>query len=256
MNIEDLSQLASWQEWQEKVKASRPNFCASPIYVEQDVQTPEEFERAAEYVAQRPLGQLDLSGKTRDAAFGGRVVTTKACGPVTRMWLDSNVEMDFLRRHLHTLVWDFLDIGAGYGRLAASMTPYCSSFTCVDAVPISTEISREYLQKFAPPARVLSLEEFAKWEPSSKTTVAINIHSWNECYLKNIAAWLAALKELKIPLLFTVSHGQLDASIDPSYYCCDEFSPSFRPLLEREYRLIAEESIGLSNHPHALWERK
>lgn len=242
-----------WEDWQEIVRHSLPNFAASPIYVQQRSQTQDDFEIAAEYVASRPIADPD--GRTRDAEFGAIVRQTRALGSVTRMWLDSNVETDFLRRHVDLAKQITLDIGAGYGRLAVALAPMVSRYYCVDSVPISTEISRGYVQRFAPGADVLSLAEFGDRASSLNINLAINVHSWNECSLPQIARWLGVLKMMRVTHLFTVSNGKITGG-KSAYASWGGNGESFRPLLEAQYRLVAEESIGLSGHPHALWETK
>ena len=243
-----------WEKWEAKVKSALPNFAANPVYVEQNSQSEEEFRAVAEVV--RDLGPIDEKGKDRDAAFGGRLVET-CLGKVTRMWLDSNIEIHFVMRHLPKLEkLRVLDIGAGYGRLAVSFSPMCDSYTCVDAVPISTAVCSEYCNRFAPNVEVIPIGTFSESYPSREFDLAVNVHSWNECTMEQVENWLAVLVEMKVPHLFTVSHGQLDAKIEKAYYTWDPGLPSFRPAIERYYDLVAEESIGLTNHPHALWKLK
>lgn len=243
-----------WQTWADKVKADRRNFAKSPLYVEQDSQTDEEYRQVAHTVAL--LGQIDPDGKTRDAQFGGRLVET-CLGPVTRMWLDSNIEYHFLKKHLPTLSSArVLDIGAGYGRFAVSLEPFVATIDTVDAIPISTEVSRKYLHRFAPFARVHAIKEFMQEDHAGLYDLAINIHSWNECTREQVENWVRVLVEAKVPHLFTVSHGQLNGKREKAYYTWQIGHPSFRPILEHYYDLVAEESIGLTNHPHALWKLK
>jgi len=245
---------AFWSAWAEKVKADRHNFAKSPLYVEQDSQFPEEYQAVAETVTL--MGQVDPDGKTRDAQFGGRLVDT-CLGPVTRMWLDSNIEYHFLKRHLPTLASSrVLDIGAGYGRFAATLSQFVPSVTTVDAIPISTEVSREYLSRFAPTVDVLSIEQFVDTFQNQSYDLAVNIHSWNECTKEQVENWIKTLVQMKVPHLFTVSHGQLNAEREPAYYTWQVGHPSFRPILEYYYDLVAEETLGLTNHPHALWKLK
>lgn len=242
-----------WSTWQDKVRASLPNFCAHPIYVDQG-QCEAEFQSVADYVHKR--GYIDEGGQLRDAAFGARVVET-TYGKLTRMWLDSNVELDFLLRVLGN-GRKVLDIGAGYGRLAVAGRELFPRYVCVDAVPVSTEVCRGYCAQFASHVEVPSFPDFlALYRHHYKDLdVAINVHSWNECSLEQINGWLDLLGEMGIPYLFTVSHGQNDASIEGSYYTWDHGRPSFRPAIESRYELVAEESIGFSKHPHAIWRRK
>ncbi len=240
-----------WADWQNNVKAALPNFAKSPYYIEQD-SVPEERYRE---LADKMFLPMDNEGKIRDKDFGARTVET-SLGEVTRMWLESNVEMDFLFRHnIDSIAGDrILDIGAGYGRLAVPLSKYDFEVTCVDAVPISTEICREYCARFAPSVKVLSLDEFEATYQNLKFDLAINVHSWNECKLSQIKEWLAVLAEMKVPYLFTVSHGQINHVPEPSYRSFGDDHPDFRHLLEAQYDLIAEESLGLSPSPHALWK--
>lgn len=251
--MKKLTELSMWEDWQEIVKRSLPQFAASPIYVQQRSQTQQDFENAADHVSRRPL--IDPEGKLRDVEFGGISRQTKACGGVTRMWLDSETEIDFLLRHLWLADKHVLDIGAGYGRLAVPLSRFVSRYHTVDAVPISTEISRHYLARFAPSVQVHDIGSFSRTYPSLKTDLAINIHSWNECSVEQIDNWLTVLEEMRVPWLFTVSNGSLRNG-KPAYCSWGGKGDSFRPLIETRFTLAAEESIGLSNHPHALWKLK
>jgi SAM-dependent methyltransferase len=244
-----------WEDWQEIVKRSLPNFCASPIYVQQRSQTDEDFERAAEQVARGP--QIDIAGKLRDVKYGGVVRHTKACGDVTRMWIDSCVEIEFLMRNgilssIGCYGIQALDIGAGYGRLAVPLSRYVGRITCVDSVPISTEICHKYTQEFATGVHVLSLPEFVAQRDSLGFDLAINVHSWNECSFEQVRNWLDVLREMKVPYLFTVTNGSIKSG-RTAYTTWGGKGDSFRPLLEERYDLVTEEETGLSMHPHGIW---
>lgn len=251
-----LSGLAMWTDWQERVKAALPNFAACPIYVEQNSVPENKFVELAEKLKHGAM-MTDLDGRMRDAEFGARMVDTPALGKVSRMWLEANVEIDFLRRHIPSLGnMDVLDIGAGYGRLAVPLAGTGANVSCVDAVPISTIVCRQYTQRFAPSVKVLSLGEFEASYKDMKFDLAINVHSWNECSLEQIENWLDVICEMRVPFLFTVSHGQLIGFPETPYRSCGGEHPSFRPALEKRFKLVAEEALGLSDSPHALWLRK
>ena len=259
---EKLSDLAMWSVWQDTVKAAGLSFAKHPIYVAQDTDDAD-YERVARAVASC---FVDLDGKVRDKRFGARVVNTAALGEVTRMWLESNVEIDFLRRHTppHSFpLGHVLDIGAGYGRLAVTLAKsgMADSVYCIDAVPISSELCSHYTRMFTTEdqVRVLDLKWFADnyKRYAYFYDLAVNIHSWNECSYEQIWNWVMLIEELSIPYLFTVSHGQLDNSKDRAYSTWGPSNPTeWRSLLEGKYELIAEESLGLSRNPHALWRRK
>ena len=235
-----------WSEWEKEVRANRKQFAKSPLFVWQG-NTDAEYEEAAKYV--ESIGPIDLAGKTRDAEFGARVVKTSV-GEVTRQWLDSNVEVSFLKRNLNLAPLRVLDIGAGYGRLASAINPFVKAVTCTDAVPTSVEICRDYLARFAETSAVLTQDELSS-NHTGQFDLAINIHSWNECSYKQVEAWLKELKRLGVKYLFTVSHGRNEDGT--SYQTWNREVQSFRPLIERDFALVAEESIGMSKHPHALW---
>ena len=253
MTAVGLLELAYWEEWQQHVIDGLPNFAAQGMYVEQDSVDADELAKILSDIYS--AGVVDLQGRDRDVRYGGRPFHTPV-GDVTRMWVDANVEINFLRRTLGCLDHlDELDIGAGYGRLAAMLAPLVRWYSCVDAVPVSVIVCRYYTSIHAKcPIDVYDIERFNMAKICMHPNLAINIHSWNECSLSQISRWLDVLGNLGTRWLFTVSHGQ---NVDQtSYLTCEEHEPSFRPLLEERYKLLREESIGIGSHPHALWERR
>ena len=129
--------------------------------------------------------------------------------------------------------------------MAVMLSPFVRSYLCVDPVRVSTEVCRTYTARYAPSVRVLSMDQFGQMDGAP--TLAINVHSWNECTAAQITGWLERLASLGVPMLFTVSHTS-------AYQTWDR--QNFRILLEARYRLVAEEAIGLGRSPHALWERR
>lgn len=249
--LANLGAVAYWDgAWQERVARALPNFCTNPLYVEQDSPSVDEFDRVADGL----LGVVDEFGQLRDAEFGARVVNSCRFGPLTRMWLDAQVEVDFLRRHVGELSGlDVLDIGAGYGRLAVMLGPMVRQYLCVDAVPISTELCTWYCGRFAPSVNVASLELFKQSAEQLRPDLAVNIHSWNECPYGEVARWIEVVHGMGTKWLFTVSHGTRGGR---TYYTWGGKGDSFRPALERRFTLLAEEWIGIGGHPHALWQRR
>jgi SAM-dependent methyltransferase len=236
-----------WERWQDTVREALPFYARSPFYVNQTVSDDEVDQAVSD------LGDpIDPSGMTRDVEHGARVFETSR-GPVTRQWIDGNVEIGFLARSLPYLeAHDVLDIGAGYGRLAVMLAPLVRSYVCVDPVPVSVEVCRDYTARYAPSVRVLDVAEFLSEIPSIRPTLAVNIHSWNECDRAQIAAWLDVLEELAVPYLFTVTHDP-----DPDHYTSWETDqPNFKPLIDARYDVVAEAALGFGSLPHVLWKRK
>lgn len=257
MKASDLAQLQMWDDWQRTVEAALPMYAKCPIYLEQNSVKIEDAERVAESIFRN--FPIDLRGRTRDIKHGARALGT-TWGEVTRAWLDSNVEWDFVRRHLKNTtsgIYDVLDVGAGYGRLAVSVQDFVNSYTCVDAVPVSTRVCRDYVSQYSRHGNIV-IPTLAEWctAPGKRYDLAVNIHSWNECSYEQIDRWLNALTELWVPWLFTVSHEHWLPDKKTAYHPHGDTVRSYRDLILRDYDLVAEESIGLGLHPHALWRRK
>lgn len=242
-----LTELAYWATWQDMVTRALPHFAAQGVYVEQDSVDPTEVERVV-----RALDHYeDLPGRIRDKLHGARVFSTRI-GPVTRMWVDANVEIAYLRERCSLATSDVLEVGAGYGRLAVMLAPHVHAYACVDAVPVSVRLCRAYVAQYTD--RPIAVYDVAGFRAAGlRPTLAINIHSWNECTRGQIAQWLDAIDALGTRLLFTVSHGRTEDGT--AYRTCEPGEPDFKGILLDRYRLLDEVSVGIGGHPHALWGR-
>lgn len=254
MNIDSqaLAGLQMWTSWQNKVKASLPMFCANPIYVEQLSPSKQEFARIGAEVFGNPI---EPEAALRDVEFGG-VAHKFRVGPeiksATRMWLDANIEIRFIEQHCPVEKPRVLEIGAGYGRLAALYQPLCARYVTTDAVPISTQLCRFYCGRYAPDVEVWNLAELAVNAQPDMFDLAVNIHSWNECSVEQIRQWLDVLVGLRVPWLFAVSHGKGAGA----WKTQEHGQPSWRHLLTERYELVHEAEIGLGPHPHTIWRLK
>lgn len=251
-----LGELGMWEDWQARVEANEDKFALSPLYVDQDRFSDRHYEDLADRVANLGGWPWDLTGRNRDEEFGGRVVET-CLGKVTRMWLEGNIEIDFLRRNLPSLQdCSCLDIGAGYGRLAVMLRPMVRDYACVDAVPVSTRVCRKYCGRFSPSVTIWDLEDFEREKYHLEYDLAINIHSWNECTLAQVERWVGTIVAMRVPFLFTVSHGIYGSAAGaPAYepWPWAGGKESWRPVVEKYYALVAEEPGGIVPYPHALW---
>ncbi|MEO7972459.1 MAG: putative sugar O-methyltransferase [Thermoanaerobaculia bacterium] len=159
------------------------------------------------------LGLLDRLEE--DGLFG--VHTFEIDGRrVSRDLLDSALELAFLERHLGLSRGPrrtILDIGAGYGRLAhraVTAFPETVRYLCTDAIATSTFLSEYYLGfrglagGSGAPVRVLPLHELAAAIRPGEVDIAVNIHSFSECPLPAIDAWLAFLAANRVGQLMIV----------------------------------------------------
>ena len=205
----------------------------------------------AAYVAALDEERL-LEELSDDALFGAVTIDVDGLA-ISRDLLDSILEICFLRRHFGLRPdreYTFLDIGAGYGRLAHRFTAVFpkSRVYCTDGVAVSTFLCEFYSQfrGFSERAEVVPLYEVERLSDVS-FDFATNIHSWSECSLSGVRYWLELLADLKVPYLFVVPNWLDDermfSTIEPNGERL-----SFLPELERHgYRLkVRERKFGQS----------
>lgn len=156
------------------------------------------------------LGLLELLKE--DNLFGCYTFSTIDNLCVSRDLLDSILEIYFLEQSIKISELSnvkILDIGAGYGRLAHRMVkglPNIEKVFCVDAVAESTFISEYYLRfrSIEKKAVVIPLYDLDNTLANESINLAINIHSFSECTLASIKAWLDILQKYKIEYLMIV----------------------------------------------------
>lgn len=237
-----------WAQWAKEVENCGGQWAKSPLFVAQGHGI-EAYRETAKYVAKLPR-IVDPEGKTRDVEFGA-IARDTCLGPCTRAWLDSQVEIDFIHRHLPLKLAyaRVLDIGAGYGRLAVSMHQETASYTCTDGVMASFDACMDYCGGFTPEIMFTPALNIRTRPRPHPYELAINIHSWPECSLPQIEGWMDLLNEVRVPYLMVVPHG-LDFS------CWPHKGESFLPLLERDYAPIACEVLSMDLCLHTMWVRK
>jgi hypothetical protein len=128
---------------------------------------------------------------------------------ISRDLLDSVNEILFLRRMgLTQPDTHILDIGAGYGRLAARVSTALDGihYWCIDAVAYSTFLCRFYLHHRGVDARAstIAFDEQDSLPGDGQIKLALNIHSFSECTANAIDYWLRRCAELAIEYLFIV----------------------------------------------------
>ena len=184
--------------------------------------TVEHYRNTVQHI--RHAVEFDFSELREDDAFG--VVQVDVDGKlVSRDLLDSILEIDFLIDHLGFSQEDeisVLDIGAGYGRFAHRFTQiFPNAFVyCADAVEKSSRICESYLRyRGVDRAMVVTMDDIETL--ADRIDLAVNIHSWSECTLGAINAWLAILAEKQVRNLFLVPHSVHCATIErDGSQCC------------------------------------
>jgi hypothetical protein len=147
------------------------------------------------------------SGSTRTASSAETYDIDGA--RIGRDLLDSITELNFLDEELDISRRDFtiLDIGAGYGRLAHRATTAFANvdYLCTDVIPLSTFLSRYYLDfRGATRARVVPLDEIAGELAGRHVDLAVNIHSFSEAPISSIRWWLDLIAENDVEHLMIV----------------------------------------------------
>ncbi len=194
------------------------------------------------------LGLFDTL--TEDENFGNHVFAIDG-RLISRDLLDSVGEMYFLNRHLTQQECDglrVLDIGAGYGRLAARMAsafPGIEGYYCTDAVAVSTFVCEYYLRfRDARRAMVIPLDEIENTLRERRIDLAVNVHSFSECRMEAIEWWVGLLARHRVKKLMIVPNR---ATADGQRLLTND-GQDFLPLLERYgYRTIVREPTYLDS---------
>jgi SAM-dependent methyltransferase len=181
------------------------SFRADNVYVWQRFHGNDAYERSYRWLADHE-GDL-LACCSEDGAFGAHCVPIDG-RLISRDLLDSVAELGFLRSEFGDLSsLSFLDIGAGYGRLAhrASEVAPGAGYICCDGIPESTVLSEFYLaHRRVGTVNVVPLNDIASRLSSTRIDVALNIHSFPECPGPAIEWWLRLLADHEIRYLFIV----------------------------------------------------
>lgn len=187
-------------------------FRADSIYVWQTRQF-QEINYYLTYLYTLEIDKLGLIGRLQESGDYGVETFSFDNYKVSRDLMDSVIEINYLndvlslsnQQDLH-----ILDIGAGYGRFAHRILETFpeSNVTCIDAIPLSTCISRIYLDSFIQTnqAIVHDLESLNKVKPK-EFNLAVNIHSFSEMSLKSVKFWINFLVKIEVEYLFIVPNG-------------------------------------------------
>ena len=172
---------------------------------------------------------------------------------VSRDLMDSIIEITFLDDNLNILnekKRKILDIGSGYGRLAKRMIQASNNdVICIDAIPLSTCISRVYLQNEiqSQRARVLELDEISSIG-KGEVFLAVNIHSFSEMSIESVKFWVQFLRDREIPYIFVVPNGSslsLNDGSDIEYI----FSACGYTVINKEEKYKEEEYNRFAIYP-------
>ena len=132
---------------------------------------------------------------------------------VSRDLIDSIIEINYLDEKLqfsNSSNFHILDIGAGYGRFAKRILEGFNNIkvSCIDAIPLSTCLSRVYLvdEIEAGKVTVHQLNTLHAVQ-AGEINLAINIHSFSEMSLPSIVSWVNFLLEKQIENIFIVPNG-------------------------------------------------
>jgi len=196
----------------------------------------------------KEIDVLDLLNRLdEDGLFGAATFNFNDQLIVSRDLLDSILEISFLERQLQIsqmLAPTFLDIGAGYGRLAhrlACALPNLKSVFCTDAVAESTFLCEYYLnfRGVAGRAKAVPLYEIEETLSRNHIDIVTNVESFSECTVASITWWLDLIHKHNVGYFMIVVEGEalLSRELDGSRI-------DFRPLIEdRGFELMAIEPI-------------
>lgn len=134
---------------------------------------------------------------------------------ISRDLLDSILEIYFLKEFFPNLKnMNILEIGAGYGRLCKRFTDCYpnSNYFITDGIPQSTFFSNLYLGKNN--RNVINLFDIQEKLRTTKIDIAINIHSFPECNIKDVEWWVKLIHANNVKYIFYVPN---DPNSTPEY---------------------------------------
>ena len=165
------------------------------------------------YLYALKVDKLGLHSKLIETGSYG-VETFKFGGAlVSRDLIDSIIEINYLDEELQfskSSSFHILDIGAGYGRFAKRIQEGFNNIevSCIDAIPLSTCLSRVYLENEIKTGKV-KVHQLNTLDAVQEGAIdlAINIHSFSEMSLPSVVSWVNFLVEKKIENVFIVPNG-------------------------------------------------
>lgn len=207
-----MTRHSHWSDRQIRRNLDMRYFRGDNVYVWQYRQWRSEA-RLKQYLAVLDVQSRDRLGLLQklqeDGLFGVWCFRYGDKPPVSRDLIDSVNEINYLDEHLQIASKPglrFLDIGAGYGRLAHRMCtalPNIEAYDCVDAIPESTYLCDYYLQFHkVPHARSVPLHEHHLLH--DRYDVAVNIHSFSECTREAVRGWLDLIAARSVPWLLVI----------------------------------------------------
>ena len=165
------------------------------------------------YIYALKVDRLGLHTKFSESGLFGAETFTFYNKIVSRDLIDSIIELNYLEEKLHLSNiknLHILDIGAGYGRLAKRIQEGFEDVrvSCIDAIPVSTCLSRFYLDEYIQNGSV-TVHQLDSVEAIPKGTIklAVNIHSFSEMTINSVQYWVDVLVAKEVEYLFVVPNG-------------------------------------------------
>jgi putative sugar O-methyltransferase len=165
------------------------------------------------YIYALKIDKLGLHTKFSESGLFGAETFTFHDKLVSRDLIDSIIELNYLEEKLHLSNiknLHIIDIGAGYGRLAKRIQEGFEDVrvSCIDAIPVSTCLSRFYLDEYIQNGSV-AVHQLDSVEaiPRGNIKLAINIHSFSEMTMNSVQYWVDFLVAKEVEYLFVVPNG-------------------------------------------------
>ncbi len=191
------------------------------------------------YLYALKVDKLGLHKKIKETGIYGAETFSFEGRLVSRDLIDSIIEINYLEDKLHmSKIRDFqiLDIGAGYGRFAKRIQEGYNNIdvTCIDAIPLSTCLSRVYLKNETKVGKVIihqldTLDEIQE----GAINLAVNIHSFSEMSISSVESWINFLVKKKIENVFIVPNSS-DLALNDG----NDFG---RILADAGYRIVSQD---------------
>jgi len=165
------------------------------------------------YIYALKVDKLGLHTKFSESGSFGAETFTFQDKLVSRDLIDSIIELNYLEEKLqlsNIKNLHILDIGAGYGRLAKRIQEGFKNIrvSCIDAIPVSTCLSKFYLNEFIQNGSVTVHQlDTVEAIPRGTIKLAVNIHSFSEMTINSVQYWVDVLVAKEVEFVFVVPNG-------------------------------------------------
>lgn len=233
------------------------NFRGDSVYIWQ-TRSYQSVNYFVSYIYALKIDKLNLESRFSELGCFGVETFTFGNRLVSRDLVDSIIELNYLEQKLNfsgIKNLHILDIGAGYGRLAKRIKEGFPDIrvSCIDAIPMSTCLSRFYLDEYIQNGSV-TVHQLDGIDAILKGSIklAINIHSFSEMAIESVQFWVDFLVSKAIEYVFVVPNGP-DLTLNDGSNFGELFEKAGYRIIEKDSKYTDEDFAKFAIYPSTYY---